>query len=233
MQKYAIIIPTYNEIQNIEKIILGVKKFLPNAYIYIIDDSTNPDIGKLIKQKKIRVKYIHRKKKGRGSAVIDGMKLAIKNLQIELFIEMDADFSHNPNELKKHIKKFKNKNLDLLIASRYLAQSKIINWTLFRKILSRLSNFLARILLNIKINDFTNGYRFYSRRSVKTIISNCGNIGDGFIILSEIIVILYKKKFKIDEEPTIFINRARGKSSVNFFLILKSLYGLLKLSIIK
>ena len=121
----------------------------------------------------------------------------------------------------------------MLIASRYLKNSKIINWSLSRRIFSTLSNILARIFLKIKIRDFTNGFRFYSIRSAQKIIKKCGNIGDGFIILSEIIVVIKNSNFKIEEFSTNFVNRTRGESSVNLKLIIQSLFGLLKLSLIK
>ena len=92
---------------------------------------------------------------------------------------------------------------------------------------------MARNLLNISIKDFTNGFRIYSKRSVKKIINKCGNIGDGFIILSEIIVVLNNNSYKIEEVPSIFVNRKRGESSVNLNLILASFFGLLKLFFIK
>ena len=146
-----------------------------------------------------------------------------------MFIEMDADFSHDPAELKRNIKFFINNSLDLLIGSRYLKRSKIINWSLSRRIFSLLANFLARNLLQIPITDFTNGFRIYSRRSVKKIINNCGKIGDGFIILSEILVVLHLNNFKINEIHSKFVNRARGESSVSFKLILQSFVGLIKI----
>ncbi len=121
----------------------------------------------------------------------------------------------------------------MLISSRYLRNSKILNWTLSRRIFSILSNLLARIFLKIEITDFTNGFRFYSIRSAKKILKKCGNIGDGFIILSEIIVVIKNSNFKIDELSTTFVNRTRGESSVNLKLIFQSLFGLIKLSLIK
>ena len=146
---------------------------------------------------------------------------------------MDADFSHDPKELKKNIDIFKKKKLDLLIASRYLKGSKIINWSLSRRIFSKLSNFLAKKLLNIFLQDFTNGFRIYSKRSTQKIIKKCGNIGEGFIILSEIIVVLNNNGYRIDEVPSKFVNRKRGESSVNFSLIIASFFGLMKLFFIK
>jgi hypothetical protein len=87
--------------------------------------------------------------------------------------------------------------------------------------------------LQFILHDFTNGFRIYSKRSTNKIIKNCGNIGDGFIILSEIIVVLHNNGFKIDEVSSKFVNRKRGESSVNISLIFASLFGLLKLVFIK
>jgi len=234
MKKIAIIIPTYNEAENIIRLIKKIKNCLSNVNIYVIDDSPIPEIGKLINSNYKNVKYYFRKNKlGRGSAVLFGMKKALEDGKFNLFIEMDADFSHNPNELKKKISCFKRNNLDMLIASRYLDDSKILNWSLPRKVLSKLSNTLARVFLKINIKDFTNGFRFYSIRSAKKIVKNCGNIGSGFIILSEIIVVINNNNFKIQEVPTIFVNRTRGKSSVNIKLVIQSFLGLIKLTLIK
>ena len=142
---------------------------------------------------------------------------------------MDADFSHDPAELKRNINFFFNNSLDLLIGSRYLKRSKIINWSLSRRIFSSLANFLARNLLQIPITDFTNGFRIYSRRSAQKIVNDCGKIGDGFIVLSEILVVLYLNNFKINEIHSKFVNRVRGESSVGFKLILQSFVGLIKI----
>ena len=233
MSKVGIIIPTYYEEKNIKSLIQKINKQLNQVIIFIVDDTPKPNIKCICDEFK-NTKYFHRKnKRGRGSAVIFGIKKALKNKNIKLIIEMDSDLSHNPNELNKKIDYFNKNSLDLLIASRYLKKSKIINWSISRRIFSILSNMLARFFLKIDLSDFTNGFRLYSIRSAKKIAKNCGNIGDGFIILSEIIVIINNSNFKIKELPTIFINRTRGESSVNFKLILQSLYGLIKLTLIK
>lgn len=228
--KIAIIIPAYNEHQNIQRLINQINYYLDQPNIFVIDDSTNFKTYNLIKNKKIKINYFHRNKKaGRGSAVIFALKKIIKNKNIEAIIEMDADFSHPPKEIKRNLKYFSKNNLDLLISSRYINGSKIINWPISRTILSFFSNKLARILLSIPVSDYTNGFRIYSLRSSKIIIKKCGKIGDGFIILSEILQEIYKAKLKIGEINTVFLNRARGESSVNFKLLLMSFIGLLKL----
>jgi len=234
MNKIALVIPTLNELQNIEKLVSEIKSNLDNVTIFIVDDSSTEELGDLINQKKIDAKYFHRKNStGRGSAVIFGLKKSLENSEFNIYIEMDADFSHDPKELGRNINFFTSKNLDLLIGSRYLKDSSIVNWNLSRRIFSKLANLLARKLLNIQLTDFTNGFRIYSKRSAQKITSVCGNIGDGFIILSEIIVVLKNNNYNIGEIETYFLNRERGKSSVNLKLIVASFFGLLKLSFIK
>ena len=235
MKKIAIVIPAYNEDKNIIKLIHEIRK-ITKAIIIIVDDSQNLKTKKIISSFKIKnLYYFHRGKKlGRGSAVIFGFKKILKkNNNLSCFVEMDADMSHNPNELLRNVSFFYKNSLDLLIASRYLPKSKIINWPLSRKILSKLSNMLARILLGVPVNDYTNGYRFYSKRAVKTLVSKCNKLGGGFIILSEIILVLYNKNYKISEIQSIFKNRVRGESSVNLRLVLESLNGLIKLYLLK
>lgn len=229
MHKTAIIIPAYNESLNIIDLIKKIKKNL-KSLIIIVDDSNNFLTKDVIKKKKFKnLIYIKRKKKlGRGSAVITGFRKAFLLDQIKCFIEMDADMSHNPDELNNHVKLFFNKKLDLLIASRYLKTSKIYNWPLSRRLLSKCSNFLTNYLLKLKFNDLTNGFRFYSRRSIKIILNN-EFINQDFLILTEIVLKLHQKNLKIEETPTIFKNRIRGESSVNFQLIYSSLKSLIKL----
>ena len=232
MNKIAIIIPAYNERENLKKLVDQINSNLNDIQILIIDDSKVNDSEQTIIDKK-NVHFIYRGKKlGRGSAVLFGLKECLKK-DYNIFIEMDADFSHDPNELQDKIDFFVNNNLDVLIASRYLKNSKIVNWSLSRRIFSKLSNFLAKKLLRIPVSDYTNGYRLYSREAVQLITRECGKIGDGFIVLSEILLVTSLNKLKKENINSVFINRIRGESSVNVKLIFLSLFGLLKLFILK
>ncbi len=232
MRNISIIIPTYKEKENIFKLTKKILNLYPKATIYIIDDTKDFNLKKKFRKKKIKY-FLRKNKRGRGSAVLYGLKKSLQKKSSNIFVEMDADFSHNPAELKEKINFFIKKDLDLLIASRYLKKSKIINWSIQRLVFSKLSNLLASFLLNVGVTDYTNGYRLYSRRSVELIIKKCGKIGDGFIVLSEILLTIKLKKFKINELPTIFVNRKRGESSVNLKLVLQSLIGIIKLYFIK
>jgi len=235
MKSIGIVIPAYNENENIIKLLKNIRKKL-NCLIIIVDDSANLNTKKVLTKYRFKnLKYFNRgKKSGRGSAVLFGFKKLIKlKKKINCFIEMDADMSHSPSELKRNISFFYKNSTDLLIGSRYIRNSKIINWPLSRRILSKLSNILARLLLSVPVNDYTNGYRFYSRSAAKTIISKCNKTGGGFIILSEIILVLWKNGFKMHEIKSTFRNRVRGESSVNLKLVIESLLGLFKLYLIK
>ena len=236
MIEINIIIPTFNEDKNIILLLRNIKKNIPTASIAIVDDSKNNIMKQILKQNKFEksIKYFHRiNSKGRGSAVLYGFRQLLKKRKNQIFIEMDADFSHKPSELKKNIRLFQKKKIDLLIASRYLPKSRIINWPLSRKIFSKLSNILAKTLLNIDVKDYTNGFRIYSKKATRLITNKCGKIGDGFIVLSEILLVLNINKFKIHEVSTVFVNRKRGESSVNLRLVLQSFFGLIRLFLIK
>ena len=232
MHNISIIIPTYKEKENIFKLTKKILSLYPKTVIFVVDDTENLNLKNRFKSNKIKY-FLRKNKKGRGSAVLYGLKKSLQYKSNSIFIEMDADFSHNPKELKKKIEFFIKNNLDLLISSRYLESSKIINWPIQRLVFSKLSNKLAQFLLNVGVTDYTNGFRIYSRRSVELIVKKCGRIGDGFIVLSEILLTIKLNKFKIRELPTIFVNRKRGESSVNFKLIIQSLIGIVKLYFIK
>ena len=104
MKKIAIIIPTFNELENIEKLINSIFNNVPEITIFIVDDTNNTKLGDLINSKNLAVKYLHRENsRGRGSAVLHGLKKALDENKFDIFIEMDADFSHNPDELKKNL----------------------------------------------------------------------------------------------------------------------------------
>ena len=153
----------------------------------------------------------------------------IKQKRIDLVVEMDTDLSSHPKELPRNIKFFKKEKLDLLIMSRYLNGSKIINWPLRRRIFSFLSNKLANFLIRAKVSDYTMGYRIYSLKAIIQVANNCGKVGSGFIVLSEILAELHYNNFKIRDTKTTFINREKGNSTVGLKLIYESLIGVFRI----
>lgn len=234
-KKICIIIPAYNEEDNLVHTTNSILKNNLNKFIIVIIDDSKKSFKKKLNIFNRSIYYIHRKnKKGRGSAVLHGLNYSIKKFdKVNTFIEMDADMSHNPNELIKNISIFKKKKLDLLISSRYLRKSKIINWPIKRKFFSFLVNKLSKFLLRVPVSDYTNGYRIYSKKAASHIINNCGKIGDGYVVLSEILIQIYYNNFKISETESVFINRTRGVSNVNLLEIYRSFIGLLKIFFLK
>ena len=227
--KIGFVLPCYNEFENIFILIKQIKKIFKDHLIVIVDDSSTNEIkNRIIKYKTI--KYFKRKvKSGRGSAVLFGMNKILQDTKVDLIIEMDTDLSSHPKELPKNIKYFKKEKLDLLVMSRYLKGSKIINWPIRRRLFSFLSNQLANFLLQVNVSDYTMGYRIYSRSATEHVVKNCGKVGNGFIVLPEILAELNLNNFKIKDTKTVFINREKGVSTVNIKLIYESLIGIFKI----
>ncbi|MEX2028592.1 MAG: polyprenol monophosphomannose synthase [Candidatus Curtissbacteria bacterium] len=227
----AIVIPTYNEAPNIKNLISDIRAQVgKDEKIIVVDDSTKDDTGQIVKglaKKDPNLFVIIRSvKKGRGSAVFEGFRFA-RRFEPSYFIEMDADFSHDPKAIPYLITKVREGN-DVVIASRYLPKSKILNWPLPRKIFSRGSNLYARILLGVPISDYTNGYRIYSRKAVEFLLGQ--NLkSTGYIMLSETAYKLKGAKFRFGEIPITFVNRKRGQSNTNLAEIKNAFTGILKI----
>ncbi len=234
MKKIAVIIPAYCESANIIELCKDIFSHYERADILIVDDSPDTYTADVVKEfAHPQVNLLHRETKGgRGSAVIFGISHYILG-PYDYFLEIDADFSHPPSEIPGLVKYAEEKSLDLLIASRYLHGSKIVNWPLTRRIFSKAANLIARILLQVPVHDYTNGFRLYSNNGAKELVNTCGKLGSGFIALSEILVNLYYRKYKIAEIPTIFINRIRGESSLSSKEIWSALIGLKKIYLLK
>ena len=184
----AIIIPSYNESKNLETLIPWILRVTPGVTVIVIDDSRDDEARKITAfLKKLRspsILYTHRTKKGgRGSAVLDGLKTALKKKTIKWMMEMDADLGHNPDEIPRFWEK--RFSADLIIGSRYMDGSEILDWPMRRRIQSKLINFFLRYWLGLKLTDFTDGYRMYTR-DVVAYLSTCDMIETGFISLSEI-----------------------------------------------
>lgn len=226
----SVIIPTYNESTNIASLIENLMQLKPQPLTIVIDDNS-PDgtariVDKYLKRFPNLTLVKRKQKQGRGSAVLVGIKLALKNKKVTHCVEMDADFSHNPRELPQILRK--GAKVDLVIASRYIDKSQIINWPLPRRIFSRIANLSARCLLLVPVHDYTNGYRCYSRFALKQIGLN--SLGEtGYALLMEMLYRAKQKKLGIAEVPTVFVNRRRGKSNTTVKEILNALNAPLRI----
>lgn len=230
----GIVIPTYRESENIARLVGILQEIAPDAHIVVVDDSPdNATVDAVAPLVGSRVSLIHRETKdGRGSAVLAGLRHLLEH-GCDRVVEMDADFSHDPNELPTLLRELGERDRAMVIGSRYLPQSRIERWPLSRRLFSRAANLLARFVLRVPISDYTNGYRAYTHEAARTVSETCGKLGRGFIALSETLVNLYYRGYQVREVPTVFINRARGESSVTMREVREAFFGLFRIYFLK
>jgi len=228
-----VIIPTYNERENVEELI---KKISDMGFDMLFIDDNSPDgTGEIIEklkneflplQKKVKIDIIHRRKKlGLGSAYIEGFEWALRR-GYEYMFTMDADFSHPTEVLPELLHKLKN--YDVVIGSRYVKGGKIKNWPLHRKIISFLGNTYARVVGGLPIRDCTSGLNGFRRVVIENInFYNMTSEGYGFLI--ELKYRCFKRNFKICEYPITFTERRFGKSKISKKIIIEAFFLVLKL----
>jgi len=230
LNKVVIIIPVYNEAENLKILIPKIFSNIKKVKIIIVDDNSNDNSDLIIKKfKKKHLELYHLKRKakmGRGTAVTHGFKYAFKNTDSQIFIEMDADLSHDPDELENLISLVDENSVG--IASRYLIDSRIVGSPMQRRFLSKLANYLNSLLFGLPIHDNTNGFRAYSRKAINLLI-NYDYKSTGFVTISESSYFLFKNGFQLQEMPTIFVNRRIGGSKANAHEVFISIRDLLRI----
>jgi len=230
VSKTIVIIPAYCEFDNLKILIPQIYKYYPEINVSIIDDSPKNEFLKtkkyLVPKYKNLSIFSRGKKEGRGSAVLYGFSKFVNSEKISVFIEMDADLAHDPKEIGRLLSKIGN--YDVVIGSRYIDKSRIINWPFRRLFQSRIINFFINYWLGLNVSDYTNGFRAYKKSCIKYLLKN-RIYEKGFIVLSEIIYILKKANFNITEVPITFKDRTMGKSNANLKELLISLLGVIKI----
>jgi dolichol-phosphate mannosyltransferase len=227
----VVVLPTYNEALNLPTLIPRILNVDPAIDVLVVDDGSPDGTGdlaeQLSKQLAPRVTVLHRSSKsGRGGAVLAGFRQALVGETYAWFGEMDADQSHQPEELPSLIEA--SRRADLVIGARYLAGGRIEGWPFHRRIWSRTSNALIRRVLGVPMTDFTNGYRIYSRRAVEQLAA--ANLREtGYISLSEWAYVLDKAGMSIEQVPTVFINRRLGKSNMSAAEAIGAIRALLRM----
>ena len=234
-KKSIVIVPTYNEILNIEKLIFLIMNVKNNFDVLVVDDNS-PD-KTYLKVTKLREKFnnrlfllLRKKKEGLGKAYLDGFNWAIKK-KYDCIFQMDGDFSHDPLELDPMLKKL-NSGSDVVIGSRYLNGINVINWPLSRIILSKGASYYVKLITGIPISDPTSGFVGYKSKVLDSIcLDKIKFIGYAFQI--ELKYKSWKKGFILDEHSIIFKNRVKGKSKMNSSIIWEAIYGVVKLKFLK
>ncbi|MCX7944100.1 MAG: polyprenol monophosphomannose synthase [Deltaproteobacteria bacterium] len=231
MTKNLVIIPTYNEKENIRNITKAVFEKI-DTHILIVDDNSPDGTGKIAdelaeeNEYKGRLFVLHRsKKEGLGKAYVAGFKWALER-DYEHIFEMDADFSHNPDYLPLFLEKIKE--YDLVIGSRYVKGGGVQNWSFLRMLISKGGSLYSRMILGIPIKDLTGGYKCFRRIVLESIdLDNLLLSGFGFQI--EMNYRAYKKGFRVYELPIIFTDRLLGKSKMSQKIFFEALLLVIKL----
>jgi len=230
-----VIIPTYNEKENIEAIITAVME-LPIAFnVLVIDDGSPDGTAAIVKnlmagKYKDRVFLVERSGKlGLGTAYITGFKWAIEH-KADYIFEMDADFSHNPQDLLKLYDACANQGADLAIGSRYVTGVNVVNWPMGRVLMSYFASKYVRTVLGVDIHDTTAGFVAYKRHTLETMELDKIRF-KGYAFQIEMKFTAHKCGAKIIEVPIIFVNRVLGTSKMSGGIFSEALFGVIKLKI--
>jgi dolichol-phosphate mannosyltransferase len=236
MNDSIVIIPTYNEIENIESIIRSVLSQHKPFHVLIIDDNSPDHTADKVIQ--LQSEYAGRlflekraKKSGLGTAYVHGFKWALERKYGYIF-EMDADFSHNPNDLEKLYNACHLGDADLAIGSRYVTGVNVVNWPLSRVLMSYFASVYVKLITGMKIHDATAGFVCYKRNVLEQInLDKIKFVGYAFQI--EMKYRTYCKKFRIVEVPIIFTDRTKGQSKMSNSIIVEAVFGVISLRLKK
>lgn len=234
VKKNLLIIPTYDEKDNIEAIIRAVFSLSVHFDILIIDDNSPDGTGEIVKQLQKefgeKLRLIEREGKlGLGTAYITGFKYAIRH-KYDYIFEMDADFSHNPADLVRLYETCAVEGFDVAIGSRYIVGVNVVNWPIGRVLMSYFASKYVQFITGMPINDATAGFVCYKREVLETIpLDNIKFIGYAFQI--EMKFTAWKYGFKIKEIPIIFTDRTKGQSKMSKGIIREAFWGVIKMKV--
>ena len=212
----AIVLPTYREAQNIENLIHDIQKLNLNSTIIIIDDSSPDGTADIIRQLQKEYNnitlFIRPAKLGLGTAITAGFRLLLSlENPPEYIIVMDSDYSHNPKDILKLVNSAKH-GYDLVIGSRYVHGGKTTGWPIARQLISHIANLIATMMVGMRIQDCTSGFRCYSKAYVRDVINSLHS--QTYEIQIETVKQAWARKFRVNEVPIVFSNRKRGKSKL-------------------
>ncbi|MGL1888548.1 MAG: polyprenol monophosphomannose synthase [Reichenbachiella sp.] len=233
MHDSLVIIPTYNEKENIEAIIRAVFNLDAKFDMLIVDDGSPDGTGQIVKdlQKEFQGLHILERaaKSGLGTAYIAGFNLAIEKGYDYIF-EMDADFSHNPSDLLKLRNACMDGGQDMAIGSRYISGVNVVNWPMDRVLMSYFASKYVQMVTGIPIKDTTAGFKCYTRKVLETIgPDNVHFVGYAFQI--EMKFLAWKYGFKIQEVPIIFTDRTLGQSKMSSGIFKEAVFGVIQMTI--
>ncbi len=227
--KTLVIIPTYNESENVSAIIDAVLEQEKNIEILIVDDNSPDGTAKIVKEKQEKNNRIHllerEGKMGLGSAYVAGFKFALEN-KYDYIFEMDADFSHDPKDIKIILAEMEN--ADLVIGSRYIEGINVVNWPLRRLMLSVFASKYVKWITRLPLRDPTGGFKCFRKKVLKKIDLD-DIMSDGYSFQIEMNFRTWKDNFKIKEIPIVFTDRRSGQSKMSKKIVYEAIFVVWKL----
>jgi dolichol-phosphate mannosyltransferase len=222
-ERTLIIIPTYNERENVPTLVQKILSVVPRADVLLVDDGSpdgTADYAEEVFAGEPRFSVMRRKgRRGLGRSYADGYRYALDNRYARL-VQMDADFSHDPNSLPDLIRP--SSNYHVVIGSRYCDGGRVRNWPLHRRLLSRFANRYVSVITGLKVNDATSGFRCYARKALEKLVANSIR-AEGYAFLVESTYQAHKGELSIAEVPITFVDRREGKSKISRKVILESI----------
>jgi dolichol-phosphate mannosyltransferase len=230
--RILVIIPTYNERENLERLVPKVLQVDEGIEILVVDDNSPDGTGALADALAVstgRVHVLHRdRKSGLGPAYVAGFRWALAETAAEFIVQMDADFSHDPEFLPEIFAPFHEADPDLVVGSRYLQGANVVNWPIRRLVLSYSANVYARFVTGLPLRDSTGGFKCFRRRVLEAIdLDQVRSDGYGFQI--EMNYHAWKNGFRIMEVPIVFVDRHSGTSKMNRRIIIEAFWLVWKL----
>lgn len=229
-----VVVPTYNERENISELLDGIYENIPGAHVLVVDDNSPDGTGSFCEQLPVRhegrLHVLHREYKlGLAKAYIAGFRWALER-GYEVVFQMDADLSHDPRYLPVLLRELER--ADLVLGSRYLHGINVVNWDLKRLLLSKAASWYARIITRMPFSDATGGFKCWSRAALSAIELD-GVFSNGYLFQIEMTFKAFQQSFRIAEAPIIFYERNLGRSKMNWKIILEAIFGVLRLGLLR
>lgn len=229
-ERVLIVIPTYNERENLPSLTAAIHAVLPAAHLLVVDDASPDGTGALADElaaSDARIRVIHRPGKlGLGTAYVEGFRFGLAR-DYDLFFEMDADFSHDPRYLSRMLERIAA-GADVVLGSRYVPGGGTENWGLGRKLISRFGSLYARTILGVRISDLTGGYKCFRRRVLESI--DLGAVrSEGYAFQVEMTYRALRDGFRVEETPIVFVDRRVGQSKMSRAILLEGAWIVWKL----
>lgn len=225
-----VVVPTYNESDNLTAIVESIIQHAPTAHVLIVDDNSPDGTGALADDlshtRQGQVFVLHRaRKEGLGQAYVDGFKFALAR-DYEIIVQMDADFSHDPKYLPAFFEAIETN--DLVIGSRYVDGISVVNWDLKRLILSKAASFYVRLITGMPITDTTTGFKCWRREALVSVGLD-QLFSNGYVFLAEMSYRAYRQGMRIKEVPIIFVERRLGHSKMNAGIMVEGVLNVLRM----